>query len=156
MSEAVRLAAIGHSHAAVLSALQAECFNDVWSPASIEEILTAPGAFAWLALTPADLPVGFALARLASDEAELLSLGVVPGSRRSGIARALLKTVIEHASLSGAAAMFLEVAENNDPARLLYAAAGFAAVGRRPDYYRRPNSVPVAALTLRLVLAPNV
>jgi RimJ/RimL family protein N-acetyltransferase len=42
----------------------------------------------------------------------------------------------------------LEVAETNEVARRLYAAAGFRAVGRRPDYYQRANSVPVAALTM--------
>jgi [ribosomal protein S18]-alanine N-acetyltransferase len=153
MSDPVRLVPVGQSHAAVLAALQAQCFEDVWSQASMAEIVSSPGAFAWLALAAPDLPVGFALARLAADEAEVLSLGVLTECRQRGIARMLLKAVIDHAAVSGARSVFLEVAESNDPARLLYAAFGFSAVGRRPDYYRRPNAVPIAALTLRLELA---
>ena len=46
--------------------------------------------------------------------------------------------------------MFLEVAEDNRAARALYAAAGFASVGRRPAYYARPGAADaVAALILR-------
>ncbi|HEY0838393.1 MAG TPA: alanine acetyltransferase, partial [Azospirillum sp.] len=39
-------------------------------------------------------------------------------------------------------------AEDNAAARALYAAAGFATVGRRPGYYKRPDG-RVAALVLR-------
>ncbi len=152
MTPAPRLDTVGLAHATVLAALQARCFDDAWSQGAIEEILTTPGSFACLASMPqgaADSPVGFALGRIAADEAELLSLGVDPAWRRRGIAQALVETVLQRAAAAGAHMIFLEVAEANDPARLLYATHGFIAVGRRPDYYRRPNAVPVAALILR-------
>jgi [ribosomal protein S18]-alanine N-acetyltransferase len=153
MTEAARIEPAGQPHAAVLAALQTQCFDDVWSQSSIEEIMASPGTFALLAIHGESMPIGFALARLVGDEAELLSLGVVAEQRRKGVARMLLARVIERAIASGALALFLEVAESNDAARLLYSARGFTAVGRRPDYYRRPNAVPVAALTLRLSLS---
>jgi ribosomal-protein-alanine N-acetyltransferase len=96
--------------------------------------------------------VGFALARVAADEAELLSLGVIPAARRQGIGQALLDDVIRVAAARQAAALFLEVAETNEAARRLYGTNGFSAVGRRPDYYQRPNTVPISALTLRRAL----
>jgi ribosomal-protein-alanine N-acetyltransferase len=47
--------------------------------------------------------------------------------------------------------MFLEVAERNGAARALYAAAGFAAAGRRRRYY--PDGAD--ALVLRRSLTPS-
>lgn len=155
---AFRVEPAGLTHVRVLTALHAACFDDSWSAGAMADVLASPGAFACVAL-PDDAaepaPVGFALARVAADEAELLSLGVVPTSRRRGAARALLDAIIRQAQRRGAVTLFLEVAETNDAARLLYAANGFVAVGRRPDYYQRPNAAPVAALTLRRPLSAD-
>jgi ribosomal-protein-alanine N-acetyltransferase len=155
MIPAIRIESVGLAHTPVLATLHAACFDDAWSAGAMADVLASPGAFACIAM-PVDLsdaaPAGFALARLAADEAELLSLGVIPPARRRGIGQALLDDVIRRAGQLKARALFLEVAETNDTARLLYAANGFSAVGRRPDYYQRANSVPVAALTLRLML----
>ena len=43
--------------------------------------------------------------------------------------------------------MFLEVEENNTPARKLYARAGFREVGKRPGYYAQSGGK--GALVLR-------
>jgi len=153
MTLALRIEAVGLAHARVLAALHAACFADAWSVGAMADVLASPGAFACLAFQSSDPePVGFALARVAADEAELLSLGVMPSARRQRIGQALLDDVIRRVVELKAEALFLEVAETNDAARLLYAACGFTAVGRRPDYYQRPNTVPVAALTLRRTL----
>lgn len=155
MIPAIRIEQVGLAHTRVLATLHAACLDDPWSAAAMADVLASPGAFACVAVpvnSSDAAPAGFALARLAADEAELLSLGVIPSARRRGIGQALLDDVIRSASRLKARALFLEVAESNDPARLLYAAKGFSAVGRRPDYYQRANTVPVAALTLRLTL----
>jgi ribosomal-protein-alanine N-acetyltransferase len=47
----------------------------------------------------------------------------------------LLAAALQAAAEAGAARLLLEVAEANPAARSLYAAAGFAPVGRRPRYY---------------------
>lgn len=148
MDEGLHIEAAGPVHTAVLVALYGQCFDDAWSIQSMSQVLRSPGAFARLARQADGAPVGFALARHAGDEVELISLGVPPARRGRGIGGALLRDVIALAQQAGAVRMVLEVAETNDVARRLYAAAGFRAVGRRPDYYQRANSVPVAALTL--------
>ena len=49
----------------------------------------------------------------------------------------------------GAHAAVLEVAVDNAAARALYHQVGFAEVGRREAYYRRPGGVRVDACLLR-------
>jgi ribosomal-protein-alanine N-acetyltransferase len=156
MSTALRLEKATLAHLPVLARVHAQCFEDPWSSQSIAEILASPGAFACIAVisqtaaaAAADNPVGLALARVAADEAELLTLCVLPQSRRHGFGARLLDDVMQQARAAGALRIFLEVAENNEVARALYGRIGFSAVGRRPDYYCLPNRVPVAALTLR-------
>lgn len=131
---------------AVLAALHARAFDEPWSERTLSALLGSPGVFAWLAEG-----AGFALARAAADEAELLTIAVDPGRRRSGMGAALLEQVIVTALAAGAAQLFLEVAVDNAPALGLYARAGFGRVGRRRGYYARPDG-RVDALILTLVL----
>ncbi len=77
---------------------------------------------------------GFLLGRILAGEAEVLTLAVHPDARRRGIGRDLLARFLARAAAGGAARAFLEVAEDNPGALALYAAAGFAAVGRRRGY----------------------
>jgi ribosomal-protein-alanine N-acetyltransferase len=93
-------------------------------------MLGLPGSFG--VLRPAQ---GFVLARTAADEAEVLTLAVLPAARRQGIGGALLAEALAGARLRGACAMFLEVSARNAAALALYAGAGFAEVGRRRRYY---------------------
>ncbi len=88
------------------------------------------------------------LGRVAADEAEVLTLATHPDHRRRGLAAALLHAFHAGALDRGAATAFLEVAEDNVPARGLYASAGYREAGRRPRYYARPGKPAVAALVL--------
>ena len=97
-------------------------------------------------------PCGFAACRVRSQEAELLSLGVIPSYRQQGIAKQLIERVINGCHQMGARNLFLEVAEDNPHARLLYASLAFEEVGIRKDYYQRLNSQRINARTMRLVL----
>ncbi len=78
---------------------------------------------------------GFVLARVAADEAEILTLAVAPAMRRHGLGRELMQAAMAAAAGRGAASVALEVAERNAAARSLYAGLGFAGVGRRRGYY---------------------
>ena len=60
--------------------------------------------------------------------------------------------VIDHAREAGAGALFLEVGADNPPARALYEAMGFRAIGTRTAYYRRGDGPLVDALVMRLSL----
>ena len=75
------------------------------------------------------------MARVAADEAEILSLGVELAARRAGLGAALVAQAARGAQASGARAMFLEVATGNNAARALYRRLGFREAGRRKAYY---------------------
>lgn len=118
--------------APALAALHAAAFPpaQAWGADAIALMLDLAGGFGlWC---PGQ---GFVLARVAADEAEILTLAVAPGSRSRGLGRALMASALAGARTRGAAAMLLEVAETNGPANALYASLGFVPVGRRRRYY---------------------
>lgn len=78
---------------------------------------------------------GFIVWRAVADEAELITIGVAPEARRCGIAAAMLGIMDGELKKSGIKSVFLEVAENNIPARKLYEQNGYTRVGVRPKYY---------------------
>jgi ribosomal-protein-alanine N-acetyltransferase len=123
----------------------------VWTRQDMAELLASPGAAGWV-VQLAEKAIGFALCRVAADEAELLTIAVHPEERRRGAGRALLAAAIDHARTAGARALFLEVGADNPAALALYGKAGLRAVGRRRSYYRRGEGPPADAIVMRLTL----
>jgi ribosomal-protein-alanine N-acetyltransferase len=136
----------GPAEAAVIAALHVAAFGEPWRAEDVALLLATYGSAARLAVDAAGLPVGFVVLRHAGSEAEIVSIGVDPGRRRGGVGAALLTAAVEAAGL---VPLFLEVAEDNLPARALYRRAGFAAVGRRRAYYARPGGASVDAIVMR-------
>ena len=135
--------------AAPLSLLHRACFpEEPWEADALERILALSGAFGFC-VWRGDRPAGFVLARDLGGETEILSIGVLPERRRSGIARALLGAVFTEAERRGGESVVLEVADDNAPARRLYAGLGFVAVGRRPRYYSRGSGLSDALILRR-------
>ena len=149
------LADAGPAFAAPLAALHALCFpEDPWDAGLLARLLAMPGVIGLIVAGARDAsPEGFVLVRVAADEAEILTIGVVPAARGRGLGARLLAAAAARAAAAGAASLFLEVAEDNLPGRALYAHHGFATVGRRPAYYARPGGAAVAALVQGLSLA---
>lgn len=123
---------VGAEAAAALAPLHAVAFPPAerWGAEALCLMLEMPGAFALLC--PEE---GFIIARVAADEAEILTLAVAPEARRRGVARRLLQAASRQAAGRGAARLFLEVAVGNAAARGLYEGAGFTVAGLRPRYY---------------------
>jgi ribosomal-protein-alanine N-acetyltransferase len=147
-----RLGALDLDRAA---ALHAESFTPLgeraWTRQDLAGLLASPGV-AGLLLRADGQEAGFALCRVAADEAELLTIAVRPGHRRQGAGRSLLAAIIDHVRGAGARTLFLEVGADNPAARSLYEAQGFSAVGSRRAYYRRGDGPPADGLVMRLTL----
>lgn len=117
--------------AEVLAAIHADAFPRGWKGEEFAALMANPAAFA---LVDSD-GLGFVLASAVAGESEILTLAVRPGARRRGLGLALVTAAARHAHARGAGSMHLEVAEDNQAARALYAKLGFAETGRRPGYY---------------------
>jgi ribosomal-protein-alanine N-acetyltransferase len=124
-------------------------YNEAWSLAQVASALLSSAGYARLALVGEEAS-GFSLCRMAADEAELLLIAVAPAWRRLGVADRLLLRAREDAAARGACALFLEVREDNSPARMLYSRAGFVEVGRRPGYYLIRDGTRRSSITMKL------
>src|SRR3954462_14909753 len=142
--------ALGPAHpreAPALAAIHAASFNRGWSEQEFEQLLTDRSVIADRAASGSRI-VGFIVSRRAVDEAEILSVAVARNGRGRGLARRLLDLHLRRLAGFGLRTVFLEVDENNTPARRLYARAGFGEVGRRPGYYAGSHGNTTAALVL--------
>lgn len=145
----VRLGALDLERAASLHAESFALLGERgWTRRDLAELIASPGVTGLL-LRTGDEDAGFALCRVAAEEAELLTIAVRPCHRRHGGGRYLLAGVIDHVRENGARALFLEVGADNPPARSLYESQGFCAVGRRAGYYRRGEGTPADAVVMR-------
>lgn len=137
------------AEAPVLAALHAECFDTPWGAEEFAKLMAMPGAIAALALAGGE-PVGFTLLRRAADEAEIIAIGTRPPVQRRGIAGKLIAHAAARLAALGVASLFIEVADSNEAARVLYAACGFVEAGRRRDYYKGRED----AIVMRKAIAP--
>ncbi len=119
-----------------LQALEGRCFGaDAWTRAQLQaQLRRADGVFL-LGTGDQDRPIGFALGWVVGDLGELLRMAVAPELRRAGHGGRLLDGFIQACRDRGADELWLELREDNDPARRLYERRGFRTTGRRADYY---------------------
>jgi len=100
------------AHATLAAALHARSFDTPWDTAALARLLAMPGAFGFLGVIDGE-PAGFILCRAAAGECEVLTLGVDPACRRSGLGSRLLEQALATAAQAGVQRLYLEVAENN-------------------------------------------
>lgn len=116
-----------------------------WDRDSVAGTLGVAGTVAFLA--PAGpAPAACAILRIVADQAEILTVAVLPSARRQGLGGRLVQCCLAEAAVAGAVALHLEVARSNAAARAVYRAAGFAETGRRPRYYATPQGREDAVL----------
>ncbi len=132
------------------AAIHASAFAHPWSAAEFENLLANKSTVGVAAIDAAsDELRGFAISRLAADEAEILTIAVAAAARNRGVGRALMIDAISHLAQLQARSMFLEVEQANLPAIALYSRLGFREVGQRRGYYRKEDGPAATALVLR-------
>jgi ribosomal-protein-alanine N-acetyltransferase len=138
----------GVRDAARLAQLHGASFHRGWGEGEFETMLTERNTLVHR-LRQGRQIIGFAVSRIAADEAEILSIVIDENQRGRGLSRNLLMTHLGHLAGRGVRKIFLEVEENNQPARRLYEWAGFGVVGRRERYYQQPGGEQLNALLMR-------
>lgn len=153
MDGGVAIRPLGPFDLELAAALHGAAFDTPWTIQAFAELLAMPGSAGFLAVQDGQ-PAGLILLQMQPPDAEVLTLGVLPGLRRRGIAAALLGRALERVLQAGASRLLLEVAADNGPALAFYRRHGFRPLSRRPGYYRRAPGPPVDAEVLCLPLAP--
>ncbi|MDA8174852.1 MAG: ribosomal protein S18-alanine N-acetyltransferase [Nitrospiraceae bacterium] len=87
---------------------------------------------------PAKAILGYICAECRLGEGHILNVAVHPAHRRRGLARFMLRAVLEEMRKRGCYTVYLEVRMSNTAAVRLYEEAGFRQTGRRKLYYVRP------------------
>jgi ribosomal-protein-alanine N-acetyltransferase len=139
----IELIPAGLVHADLLAGMHRICFAEPWSATSMAEVLALAGSEGLIAVDGGSLvpaadppgPAGLVLWRRIFDEAEILTIAVLPPWRRRGVGMRLLEAAMDSATKAGAETMFLEAAADNGAALALYQSKGFMRVGVRKGYY---------------------
>lgn len=134
-----RIVPMTAAHLPAVAALEKLCFPaDPWSEELFRAALDNPSVSILLAQGGDGEILGYAVLSVVLDEGNLDNIAVAPDYRRRGVADALL-SVLTGFGRENLALLTLEVRASNAPAIALYKKHGFAAVGRRKNYYDAPR-----------------
>ena len=141
--------AIEHSiDSTVLARLHGACFDNAWDARTFDTLLKDTHTHALVAIQKGT-PVGFTVYRIAADEAEILTLGVLPSQRKKGAGHALVTAICTQLAAQHIHHCFLEMATHNVAALALYQRAGFVLAGTRQNYYAAKDGNRQDAAILR-------
>lgn len=117
-------------------AIERASFTMPWSRgAFLYEMQQNRVARCWVARDDDTRVVGYLCLWEVADEVHITNIAVRPDARRHGIARGLLRTVLDDARARNFKMVVLEVRPSNSHALALYESFGFRVVGRRRGYY---------------------
>ena len=105
-------------------------------------------------------PCGFGYIGRIGDISRLAGMGVLDTARRTGVARGLLRHLLDQARERGDRMMVLEVIEQNPPAYALYEKEGFRSLTRLCGWRRPPggatNDLPQQLAEISLAVASQM
>lgn len=120
-----------------IAEIERQCFSTPWTAQGLAQELDNPQAHFLTALEN-ETVAGYIGVQEICGEGYVTNVAVLPQYRRRGIGRALLLAALDGAKLRNCTFLSLEVRVSNLPAIRLYASLGFAAQGRRKNFYRDP------------------
>ena len=112
-------------------------FPTPWSAASFESEIASPSSVK-LVIEVDDVLAGYLCAATVVEETDLRVIAIAPALRRTGLARLLMLSLLNHAENEDIHKIHLEVRRGNEAAIRLYQSLGFANVGVRKGYYQSP------------------
>ena len=118
-------------------AVENSCFAQPWDAEAFYASLLLP--YARYYVTEEDgAVIGICGVRMVEGVGEITNVGVLPDSRRQGVAEGMLRVLIAQEK-NPEAAFTLEVRAGNEAAVRLYEKLGFSTEGVRKAFYREPT-----------------
>jgi len=114
--------------------IEKKSFPSPWGFLQFLDELTNPSSHIW-ALLEEEKIVGYICFWIVSDEIHIMNIAIHPDMRGKGMAKLLLKRLIDMALNKKISQIWLEVRPSNRAAISLYNAVGFKKVGVRKRYY---------------------
>jgi ribosomal-protein-alanine N-acetyltransferase len=148
----IRLRPMSRADMPGIMALEQELFpEDAWTREMFAaEFAQPPSRRLYLVAEEGNTLIGYGgMMFTGGPQADVVTLAVDPAHWGRGAGTALLRALVDAASLRGCAEVLLEVREDNPRARQLYLRNGFTEVGIRRGYYQ-PSGVD--AVVMRKVL----
>ena len=117
--------------------IELSCFDDrPWTAEQFHEEISLDFSRTFIAFADGEA-AGFVNMWLTPPMAVINNIAVLPGFRRSGIARTLINTALSECG--ECSSLTLEVRVSNSAAISLYEKLGFTQVGRRRNFYENPR-----------------
>ncbi len=142
---------VTQTEADTLTEIHAECFPRYWNRQAFTDFFTVKDTFAFL-VEENKKAIAMMVYRVTFDQADVLTVAVLPAWRRQGIAKMLVEGMLDKCKKLGAKKLFLEVEVGNDSAIKLYENMGFTHISRRKLYYQQLDG----SLTDALVMAKKI
>jgi len=116
-------------------------FSNPWSDNTFRgEIQNTAVSFPMVVVRrPGDEVVGYIIYWQIRDDVQVNNIAVHPDCRGLGLGEAMMRYAIAKSVEAGAAFVTLEVRPSNAAALTLYRKLGFEIMGRRKDYYTKPD-----------------
>jgi len=125
----------GNAYADALTTIHAQCFNKPWEKDQFTTLLNLSSTFGFID------EKGFILCSDLGQDIEILTLAVLPNSRRQGVGSELIHEVQQLMKIQNKKNLFLEVNCTNEAAIALYKKNGFQPNGIRKNYYHEKSMV---------------
>jgi ribosomal-protein-alanine N-acetyltransferase len=148
--------AVGADDLTAVERLQQLTFTNPWGADAIRwELENTDVARLYVAHEPGGTLVGYCACWVVFDELHINSFAVDPAWRRRGVARQLLRQVMEESAAAGVRSATLEVRRSNEPARHLYESLGFTVEATRREYYQDPREDALILWNRTLAVPPD-
>lgn len=108
-----------------------------WMRTTFENCVAA-GYACWV-MREGSAMIGYILTYVRAGECHILNFCIKPDKQRQGLGEKLLIYALNYAKQLGADTTILEVRVSNQSAIRLYHRLGFNAIGKRKDYYAKPD-----------------
>lgn len=138
---------VSEAEAGTLTEIHEKCFPRYWNREAFTDFFSVKGTCAFL-VEENENPVAMVVYRISFDQADILTIAVLPQWRRKGLAEKMLSEMLVRCKNAGVKKMFLEVEEGNISAFNLYEKSGFKQIGRRKLYYQQLDGSYTDALVM--------